>query len=129
MIYTQGSAKLRPDLKDSPEGSFEAASIWPMGSSPMDVFIKQKINEVFGYKNSQQEIGKLFLSAKKDFIDAYREEYKDFKDSDLGEYSSSYNMDETQWLLIAFQSPKILTLADWNFSYTGVRMAITILPT
>src|SRR5688572_4866377 len=48
MIYTQGTVKLRPKLKESPEGSFEDASIWPKGSTPSDIFIKQVVNEVFG---------------------------------------------------------------------------------
>src|SRR5688572_27913538 len=119
MIYTRGSVKLRPKLPESPEGSYEAASIWPKGASPTDLFLKRTINEIFGDKNSQLDIGKRFLTSKKDFIASYMEEYKDVADSDLGEYSASYNMDETQWLLIAFQSTKLLTLANWNFSYTG----------
>ena len=119
LVYTSGSLKLRSKMEGSPEASYDAASIWPKGSSTTASSIRQIINEEFGEKNSTRDIGKIFLQEKKKFFDSYLEENKETEDSLLLEYPVSYNMEESQRLGIAFLSPKLLTLADLYYSYTG----------
>jgi len=119
MIYTTGSLELRPGMEESPAATYSAAAVWPKDNSLTANLIKRVVNEEFGSKNSTNDIGKVFLEEKKQFFADYMEENKDFKDSLLKEFTYSYNMDQTQWINIAFHSAKILTLADMFYSYTG----------
>src|SRR6185436_9625254 len=104
---------------DSPEASYNASAVWPKGSSASVNFLRQIINEEFGEKNSLQDIGKIFLASKKKMFDTYLEENKDVEDSLLKDYPSSYNMEESQQVMIAFHTTKLLTLADLYYAYTG----------
>src|SRR5258705_7003962 len=114
-VYTEGSAILRPKLKESPAASFEAASVWPKGNSP---FLKKVIREEFGQKTSTEDIGKIFLRQKKEFLAGYLNDNKELKDEDLKE-AYSYNLDQTDHLMIVYQSPGLIVLAHSNYAYTG----------
>lgn len=117
-VFTKGTALLRPKMKESPEASYEAAALWPKGNSAQATFLKKIINEEFGRKNSIEEIGKFFLSRKKQFFAEYFEEYKYIKDEDItSPYSLS--MSEFSKMEIVFQSSKLLMIATHSYSYTG----------
>jgi len=119
MIYKRGSVKLRPRLKESPEGSYEAGTIWPKENSMAANGIKSFVRQSFGQKNSVQDIGKTLESEKSKYIKEYLAGYKDVADSEMVEYPFTYNEEQSRWLIIAFHSPQLLVLADWNYSYSG----------
>ena len=117
-IYTEGSASLRPAMKGSPAATFEAASIWPKGNASQVAFLKKIITEEFDAKNSNEDIGKIFLRQKKKFFADYINDNKEIKDEDLKE-AYSFNMDQSDQVMIAYQSPKLILLACTNYAYTG----------
>jgi hypothetical protein len=117
-IYTEGSASLRPAMKESPAATFEAASIWPKGNSAQAVFLKKIITEEWDAKNSTEDIGKIFLRQKKKFFVDYMNDNKELKDEDIKE-AYSFNMDVSDQMMIVYSSSKLIILAHSNYAYTG----------
>lgn len=118
-VYTTGSVKLRPKMKDSPEATYEAGSVWPTGTTQTDEYIKKVILKSFSKKEESGEIGNLLLKNKKKFMGDYASEYKDVKESEIKDMQSAYDMDESDKLMVVYQSPKLLTIAENVYSYTG----------
>ena len=117
-IYTEGSILLRPGLKESPAATFEASSVWPKGNAPQAIFLKKIIRDEFGEKTSTEDIGKIFLRQKKRFFTDYINDNKEIKDEDLKD-AYSYNLDESNQLMIVFRTPKLIVLSNSNYTYTG----------
>lgn len=117
-IYTEGSSPLRPNLKESPSATFEAASVWPKGNTPQATFLKKIIREEFGEKNSAEDIGKIFLRQKKKFFTDYINDNKEVKDEDLKD-AYSYNFDESNQVIIAYHTSKLIVLSGSYYAYTG----------
>jgi len=119
-VYTTGSVKLRPKIKKSPVASYEAASVWPTGNTVKENFIKKVIRDAFIANNqSAEEIGALLLKEKRNFLNEYLRENKDIKDIELKGTSFAYNMEQDNKMMIVYGSPNILTMAYFNYSYTG----------
>ncbi|HEX2847526.1 MAG TPA: DUF3298 domain-containing protein [Chitinophagaceae bacterium] len=119
LVYTSGSEKLRPKMKESPVASYEAATVWPKGSSAAITALKKIIATELGAKNNPADIGPYLLAEKKSFLSEYLKDNKAVPDSELVNFSSGYSQDVTTRLLIVYHSPTILTLADFNYGYTG----------
>lgn len=117
-LYLQDSTILKPAMTGSPLATYEAATVWPKGNSTQVNFLKRTINEEFGVKNSIEDIDKIFLRRKKSFFDGYLKSNVDVKIEDMQD-PYIYSMEETGHLMIAFQSPKLLTLAFFSYSYAG----------
>jgi len=116
-VFTTGSYKLKPNLAESPEATYEAASVWPKNTTNSTGFVKKIIREAFGEQQTQEDIGKIFLYQKKQFFTDYLEEYKDIADERIKDF---YFMNsQSAQLMIAYSSPKIITLAHHSYSYTG----------
>jgi hypothetical protein len=118
-VFTSGSTKLRPKWKESPEASFNAASVWPTGKTPTDEFLKTEIRHSFNEKSTGEEIGALLLRSKKQFFTDFIDETKDLSDTELKQETMVYSMESDGKLLVAYHSPKILSLAHYSYSYTG----------
>jgi len=117
-LYLQDSSRLKPAMTGSPLATYEVATIWPKGNSTQVNFLKRTINEEFGVKNSTEDIDKIFLRRKKTYFDGYLKNNKDVKIEDLQD-PYIYSMEETDHLMITFQSSKLLTLAFFSYSYAG----------
>lgn len=118
-VYTQGKLKLKPNLKESPEATFEASSIWPSDSSQLGSFLKRTIINEFDSGAAMNEIGKILLNNKKKYFKGYLDDNKDLSDEDAKEDQRSYSSDLIEDVMIAFQSKHIITLAHSFYSYTG----------
>lgn len=118
-VFTQGTAKLRPKWKDTPEATYEAASVWPVDSSHSSVIIKQEIIKLLQLKNTNEAIGALLLKDKKRFFSDYQKDLKEVKDSDIRNGAEMYNYEVSNELLIAFRNNKLLVLELANYAYTG----------
>ena len=118
-VYTEGSVKLRPAVEDSPDATFEAASVWPPGNTTTDEFIKSEIRKLFFQKDEGGEIGALLLKMKKKFFADYLEENKDVTNAELKDSYTAYSMDVSDKLMIMFQTSNLVTLAFDNYAYTG----------
>lgn len=119
VVYTSGSEKLRPKMERSPVASFEASTVWPEGGSAAIIALKKIIAAELGAKNNPADIGPYLLAEKKSFLSEYLKDNKAVPDSELVNFASGYFQDVTTRLLIVYQSPTILTLANFNYSYTG----------
>jgi hypothetical protein len=118
-VFAKSSAKLRPSLQDSPEASYEAASVWPAGNASKINFIKKVISTAWGEKTVQQDIGKTLEKNRKEFVDVYVRENKGMTDTEIKEMGFSLNMSEESRLMIVYQSRKILTTALYTYTYSG----------
>ncbi len=118
-VYTIGNTKLRSQLKESPEATFEAGTIWPKGSSAKEMFIKKVISESLGEKTTPSETGATLLRNKKKFFSDYLEQNKGVTAAQIKESSPVYTADETTRTLVVFQSSKLLSLGSYSCAYTG----------
>jgi hypothetical protein len=117
--YTYSKIKLKPEWKESPTATFEAASVWPANNSPKAEFVKKIISKQLTEKNVVEEPAEFFQKEKEQFFKDYRESYKDTEDSLLRESQPMFTMDEMNELLVVFQSQTILSLANYSYAYTG----------
>ena len=118
-VYAHGETKLKPALKESPVATFEAASVWPTNNSSKALFVKKIISNELTQKNVVREPEDIFLEEKNQFSRDYKEGYKDTEDSMMRENPYLFSMDEINRLMIVYQSPKILSLANYSYAYTG----------
>ncbi len=119
MVFTKGDRKLRPSLPESPVADYFAGTVWPVKDNATSTFIRHAIREDFGAKTGDEEIGQVLLAQKNQVLDTYVEENKDLHDSLFTEFSSAYSLSEDRKLLVAFESPALLTLASHAYAYTG----------
>jgi hypothetical protein len=119
MIYAHDERKLKPDMKESPAATYEAASVWPSNDNTKASFIKKIISEEFGEKDLQQKIETIFLKNKEQLFEEYKETYNDAKQEDIKEMPSTFSEEQSTRLMIVYQSQNILTLANFSYSYTG----------
>ena len=73
----------------------------------------------YNTKNNDGEIGKLMLRDKAAFFKEYEDDYKDLKTADFKESSAMYNMDQSEHILMVYASPKIVTIANSSYVYSG----------
>jgi hypothetical protein len=118
-VYSSGSTKLRPALKDGPEASISQSSVWPTCNSTTALYTKNIIREHFGAKDSREEIGAIFLKYRKKTIAEYVSDNKEMSDEEIKESSFAYSYEVDDEMMVCFQSPKILSLAGYSYSYTG----------
>lgn len=118
-VFTTGSVKLRPEWKESPTATYHAASVWPIGKTSTTEFLKTEIRHAFAEKNTGEEIDALLLHIKNNFLNRYINDNKSVTDAELKEAAPTYNMEEDSKMLIAFESPKLLTFAFISYTYTG----------
>jgi len=118
-VHTEGEKKLRPAVAESPQATFFAGSIWPTGTSPLDAFLQKAVLQHYDEKNNGTEIGKLMLRNKMEFFRGYENDFKDVKTADFKESPSMYNVDQSEHILMVYQSPKIATIADFTYVYSG----------
>ncbi len=119
MFYLSGSVQLRPSMKESPEGTYEAGTIWPRQKSSVATGIRSVISGSFGDSLEIRDMKNALQQLKTQYIRTYVDDYKEVADSEMVEYPFSYNMEESRWMIIAYQSPKLLTLAEWYYTYAG----------
>lgn len=118
-VYASGSELLRPKLTESARASYEMATVWPKGNSAAVVSLKKIIATSLDIKDNPADIGPSLLAGKNKFLAEYLKENKAVPDSELVNFSVGYNQDMTNRLMVVYQSPTILTLANFSYSYTG----------
>lgn len=118
-VYTEGEKKLQPAIDGSPQATFFAGSIWPTGTSPLDAFLQKVVLQQYDEKNNGTEVGKLMLRNKTAFFRGYENDFKDVKPADFKESPFMYNVDQSEHILMVYQSPKIVTIADFTYVYSG----------
>lgn len=119
-VYTEGAVMLRPKLKQSPQATYEAAAVWPVGNTETDAYLKTVIHQAFSENSAGKgEIGSVLLQQKKAYLQEYLQEHQDVKEADLKEMPSAYTMEVSAQLMVAHQSSKLLTLALSDYAYTG----------
>lgn len=119
-VYTKGAVKLRANLKDSPEATYEAASVWPKGSTSTDAFLKAVIGRSFSGKyGGNEKIGDLFIKKKKEYFASYLQQNKNLKEAELKQAPPVYTNSISNRLMVAYQSSKLLTLAFSNYTFAG----------
>lgn len=118
-IYEAASLQLNPALPQSAQATFSAATVWPKENTVSGMFIKKVIAEIFDKKSGDEEIEALLLHQKESFLKNYREENKNVSDSDMISSPSAYMLETDHQVHVMYQSDRLLTLANFNYTYTG----------
>lgn len=119
VVYTDGSLQLRPSLSKSPVATYEAFALWPTAGTASAIALQKKINEAYGAKTGIQEVGKLMLARKKEFLEDYKKSFKDDPDSEIMAMPHAYNMEESRNMQVIYLSPTLITLSEFYYSYMG----------
>jgi len=118
-VFTEGESKLKSTLEGSPRASYSAASVWPLQNNAKAGFVKQVIRKEFDKKATPGDIGSLLLKQKRNFFASYKKDYAGEDEKELKERPFSFNMDAIKSVTVLYQTPKILSLAHAEYSYTG----------
>ncbi len=121
MLYLNGSVQLRPSMKESPEAFYEAGTIWPRNrqGNIVDAGLRSLITESFGETGGRKDMKVIMQDLKSKFLKAYLDDFKEVADSEMVEYPFSYNMDESRWLVVAYRGTKLITVAEWLYTFAG----------
>lgn len=118
LAYTAGERKLRPAHPESPSASYFASTIWPVENKNVTIPLRRVITGIFGSKDND-DIENVLEAEKTRLPDEYTEENNDLDDSLFAASVTAYNLFEERKLLVAFESPKLLTLASQYYTYSG----------
>lgn len=118
-FFTSGSAPLKPSLKKSPEAYYEQSILWPVTETPSGIFLKNYIATALGNKNAPAQISPTIIETKNKVLSNYLSEYKDVADSDLIQMPHAYSLEEMNFSMVMYQSPRLLTIADYSYGYSG----------
>lgn len=116
-IYTYGSKKLKPAMKESPEASFEEATIWPADSTPAGDSIKKILYGDSSIKKAG--VGDMLLKNKQNYLGAYGNDMLLTDTGTINKFLSSYSRDVSNVNTVAYQSQKLLTIARYSYQYDG----------
>ena len=112
---------IRPVAKN-PEinGMFEGSTVWPIGSTAKDEFIRQQIRACFDPKNkSTADAAKLLADRKNEFFSQLTQAVKAESETDLRDRASSYSWSMAKRISVGWQSQSILCLDNMEWDYTG----------
>lgn len=117
--FTAGNVTLRPNMKESPVADFEAAAVWPKQQTPVAENIKKIVRELYNDSVSNADISKIFEGQKKNLLDGYIKDNEAVPDSEIVAFPSSYSLTVNQYVGVCYQSPKVISLYNFAYSYTG----------
>lgn len=119
-VFTEGVHELWPGVGKSPIATYEVSSIWPLGATDANEFVKKTIRGYFSHNNTgNEDVGVVLLRQMKLFFKSYQEDNKDVAEEDLEDHSFAYNQDEIEHLMILFQNQNLVTLAGPIYFYAG----------
>lgn len=118
-FYTEGFAKLPPQLKNQSECNYTASAIWPVNNGNTDEVFKNEIRETFGIKTPVEEIGKWLIDEKNRYITTWRKENSKIAPKEAADLGLSLSMQEEIRVLVMYENEKHITLAGYNYGYTG----------
>lgn len=119
LAYINGEQRLRPALKKSPQATFELATIWPKDDGEKDRYIKKEIAPLLNEKTTPDDINTLLHNRQQQFFTNYIQQNKNASNKDIAEMTPAFSADETNRIMLAYQSPEIITIAHYFYTYTG----------
>lgn len=119
LAYINGEQKLRPTLKNSPQATFELATIWPRNNSEKDHYIKKEITQLLHENAIPDDINTLLSHHRQQYLAHYIQQNISASDKEVEEMIPAFSADETHRILLAYQSPDTLTIAHYFYTYTG----------
>lgn len=117
--YTNGERILRPTLTTSPQATFEYGTIWPENNSTKGLYIKKEITQLLDEKIVPDDINTLLRNRQQQYFTHYIQQNKSASDKEVSEMTPAFSADETNRILLAYQSPDIVTMAHYFYTYTG----------
>lgn len=105
-------------LPNPPYATSELSSVWPTGSSATDEFIKTQIAKLINDKEKSRDIHTILSNSGKSFLDDYRNDTT-LDEEDIKANPGYFSYDESGDVRIVYLSPKLLSLSNAVYSYTG----------
>lgn len=118
-FYTEGFAKLPPQLKNQSDCNYTASAIWPVNNSNTDQVYKNEIRQMFGINTPVEEIGKWLIDEKNRYIASWRKANSKVSPKEASELGLSLTLQEEFRMLVMFENEKYITLANYNAGYSG----------
>lgn len=117
--FTRGNAKLMPEIKNESEGNYVSATIWPVGNNAFAESIKKQIRQMLTMPATVTQPGKWLNDQKTKFLATWKKENSKMSPKDLADMGLSLSVEEEDRIMVMYENEKYITLANYNFSYTG----------
>ncbi|MEP7141486.1 MAG: DUF3298 domain-containing protein [Ferruginibacter sp.] len=117
--HTTGFSKLPPALKNESTCDFTASAIWPVNNGSTDQAYKKGIRQMLGIKSPVVETGKWLTDDKNRYIAEWKKENGKLSPKEASEMGLSLSAEEENRVLVMYENEKNITLANYNFSYSG----------
>jgi hypothetical protein len=120
-VFTSGSARMPAKLKNESTAEYDAATIWPKPSSNSTLAnaIKKYVNQEFNNKGAIKEPGKIFVTAKNNFLNEWKNEMNKMTAAEAKDMGLSLSRQTDEAINVVYEDAKVITLSHYSYEYTG----------
>jgi Protein of unknown function (DUF3298)/Deacetylase PdaC len=115
----EDSAKLLPKIKNESTADYIISTIWPDGSSTLDNAIKMQIRKMLKMPATAAAPATWISSQVKKSATSWKANNSKLSPKDAADMGLSLSEQEETRIMVMYENEKYITLANYNFSYTG----------
>ena len=118
-LFTHGTGKLLPEIKNESDCDYLSATIWPKGNTTIDEALKKQIRQILSIPATVTEPGKWLTNEKNRFINSWKKENSKLSPKEASEMGLSLSVQEENRLMVMYENENYITLANYNYAFTG----------
>jgi Protein of unknown function (DUF3298) len=117
--WSSSTGKLPPQLKNESSASFTISTIWPKGKSVLDATLIEIIRKELDIPSRLSMPEKWLKESTQKFLTTWQKDNGKLSPKDAATFGMSLSEEEDNEILVFYESKRYITLAHYNFSYTG----------
>ncbi len=119
-METEDTMSLRASMPQSPVAFFKAGTIWPVGNSDLDEWLKNEIRKQLGDSSAGNiSVTELLDKQKNSFFQSYLDINKNATEEELQQSKNTFSYSEYSSVEIAYYTPDLLAMRKNTSNYTG----------
>ena len=115
-IYTKGSARLLPKIKNESTCEYSSGTVWPASSGKL---LEKEIRTMLGNKTSTAEPAVWMKDVKDKFINSWLKENSKLSQKEAAEMGLSLSVEEDNRIMVMYENEHTITFANYNYAFTG----------
>lgn len=117
--YTEGFARMPPQLKNQSECHYTASIIWPSINNTAGEMYKNEIRKMLGVNTPVEEIGKWIIDEKNRYISGWKTSVTKYTPKEAADMGLSLTLQEELRVMVMYENEKYITIANFGSAYTG----------
>lgn len=117
--FSEGSAKMRPGVKNKSLAHFNLGSIWPQGNNSVSLSIKSWISEVLKSNNPIHNFPSFLNQKKSEFINDWLKKNAKLSAKELSEFGLSLSEESMGNISVLYEDNRTLSLSRFEYVFTG----------